>query len=87
MEIKLGDKVKCKITGFVGIATAKTEFLNGCIQWSVVPRCNKKNEIREEIAVDEQSLKVLKSRTKEVKKEAEESNGGAMRKGMRLRGY
>jgi hypothetical protein len=29
-EIKLGDKVKDSITGFTGIVTARTEWLNGC---------------------------------------------------------
>ena len=28
-EIKLGDKVRCKITGFTRTAVAKTEFING----------------------------------------------------------
>lgn len=37
MEIKLGDKVRCLITGFEGIATAKVEYLNGCIQYGVKP--------------------------------------------------
>ena len=44
MEIELGDKVKCKHTGFVGIAVAKTEFINGCIQYEVMPRVKKNNE-------------------------------------------
>ena len=32
-KIKLGDKVRCKITGFIGIAVVRSEFLNVCIQW------------------------------------------------------
>jgi len=34
--IKLGDKVKDIVTGYTGIATSKTEYLNGCIQISVL---------------------------------------------------
>ena len=30
MRVMLGDKVKCQITGFEGIATAITEFIHGC---------------------------------------------------------
>ena len=30
MSIKLGDKAKDKISGFKGIVTAKSEYLNGC---------------------------------------------------------
>jgi len=36
--IKLGNKVKCKVTGFTGIVIAKCEFLNGCVQLGVKPR-------------------------------------------------
>ena len=28
MEVELGDQVKDKVTGFVGIAVARTEFLS-----------------------------------------------------------
>lgn len=37
-KIKLGDKVKDKVSGFEGIATAKTIFLNGCLQIEVTPK-------------------------------------------------
>ncbi len=40
-NIKLGDKVRCKITGFTGIATSRTEFINGCIQIEVTPKMKK----------------------------------------------
>ena len=30
--IQLGQKVKDKITGFTGIAVARVEYLNGCVQ-------------------------------------------------------
>ncbi len=33
--INLGDKVKDSVTGFVGIVTARTEWLNGCIRLAV----------------------------------------------------
>jgi hypothetical protein len=35
--ITLGDKVKDKVTGFTGIAVARTEWLNGCVRISVQP--------------------------------------------------
>lgn len=34
-KIKLGDSVKEKITGFAGIAVAKTSWLSGCVRFSV----------------------------------------------------
>ena len=33
--IKLGNKAKDKITGFVGIAVARTEYLTGCTRISL----------------------------------------------------
>ena len=69
-EIKLGDKVRDKITGFMGIAVAKTEFLNGCIQFNVLPKGDKINKMPDEISIDEQSLEIVKvKRKKKIKKE------------------
>ncbi len=36
-KIKLGNKVRCKVTGITGIATAKCEYINGCVQYGVTP--------------------------------------------------
>lgn len=83
-EIELGDKVKDKITGYVGIAVARTEFLNGCVQYSVAGKVGKDNKMQDEIGIDSQSLEVMKSRKKKVEKS---DSGGAMRKGVKLRGY
>ena len=33
--IKLGDKVKDRVSGFVGIATARAEWLNRCIRINI----------------------------------------------------
>jgi hypothetical protein len=35
-EIKLGDYVRDKLTGFKGVAVARTEFVNGCVQFENV---------------------------------------------------
>lgn len=32
--VQLGDKVKDRVTGLTGIATARTEWLNGCVRVS-----------------------------------------------------
>lgn len=34
-EPKLGDRLRDRITGFQGIAIAKTEWLNQCVRWTV----------------------------------------------------
>lgn len=35
---RLGDKVEDRVTGLVGIAVARIEYLNGCVQWCLQPR-------------------------------------------------
>ncbi len=45
MEIKLGQKVKDVVTGFTGIAVAKCIYLNGCVQFQIVPRFNPESGI------------------------------------------
>ena len=84
MEVELGDQVKDKVTGFVGIAVARTEFLNGCVQYSVAPKVGKDNKIPEELGIDEQSL-VLVTKKKRPKKD--DDIGGATRLGNKMKGY
>ena len=55
-KIKLGDKVKCIITGLEGIAVAKIEYLSGCIQFGVKARV-KEAAIKEAEYIDESQLK------------------------------
>jgi len=58
--IQLGDKVKDIISGYVGIAVAKTEFINGCIQYTLTSRVGKDNKLSsEEFGIDETSLIVI----------------------------
>ena len=85
MEIELGDKVRCKITGFTGIVVARTEFLNGCVQCDILPKGDKKNKMPEANGIDQQSLEVIKSKKKVEKKE--DANGGLNRRGVELRGF
>ncbi len=90
-EIKLGDKVRCIITGFTGITIAKTEFLNKCVQWSVLPKMSKeaktKSIMPEEVAIDEESLEVVKKPTKKVKKIEKNGFGGPMRRNLTRRNF
>ena len=96
-EIELGDTVKCKYSGFIGTAVAKTEFINKCVQFSVVPKWDKKGPLLDqEIAIDSQSLIISKrgilGKEKDKEKKTEEilpkiSTGGPMRLGKRARGF
>ena len=84
VEIKLGDKVRCKITGFTGIVIARTEFINGCIQFNVLPKGEKNNKMPEDMQIDQQSLEVIPK--KKIKIERERT-GGQTRIGVKQRGY
>lgn len=63
-KIKLGDKVKDKITGYTGIVTARMEFINGCTQYTVARKLKNGEElsITGDPSIDEYSLEVVKKR-------------------------
>lgn len=85
-EIQLGDKVRDIVTGFTGTVVNKTEFLNGCVQYGVIPKCGKDNKAPEEVGIDEQNLEVIKpKKKKKVKKK--ESNGGPYKMAQKMRGF
>lgn len=77
-EIELGDKVRCKHTGYTGIAVARTEFINGCTQYLIAPRWDKKSTSPpDEVGIDSQSLEVVKPKKKPAWKR---DTGGPNRK-------
>ena len=49
IPILLEDKVECVHSGFVGIAVCRSEFINGCVQFDVVPKVGKKNEPKDAV--------------------------------------
>ncbi len=89
-EIKLGDVVKCIHTGFVGTAVAKTEFINGCIQWSLLPKLDKKSKslvegiMPDSVEIDSQSLEVVSTKKNKVENS---NNGGPIRRGLKIKGF
>lgn len=81
-EIELGDKVKDIVTGYVGIAVAKTTFLNGCIQFSIAEQTKKKPDVTGDPSIDSSSLIIIEKGyvnkiKKPKKKEKKELHGGA----------
>ena len=59
--LKLGDKVKDIITGFTGIAVAKTEWIHGCDRITVQPTVKKDGKLPENMTFDEPSLVIVKA--------------------------
>lgn len=81
MVIKLGDKVKDKITGFTGILVGRTEWLNGCIRFGVQSeKLNKDGEPIEPEWFDEERVELVgKKKRRVVRPEPEpEPRGGPM---------
>jgi len=75
-DLKLGDLIEDRVTGIKGVATAKTTFLNGCIQVEITPKLDKDEKPSPEkafgISIDIQQLKRvgngLNSPAKKIKK-------------------
>jgi hypothetical protein len=57
--VKLGEKVRDRITGFNGTVMARTEYLNGCISYAILPEKLKDGNPQEWVWIDEQRLDPL----------------------------
>ena len=83
-QIQLGDKVKDKYTGFTGIVMAKTEFINGCKQYSVCEKYDKKKASAEiptmEMSIDEESLEIIDTKHRRVSKKQQRENEETLEK-------
>lgn len=97
-EVELGDKVKDMITGYEGIAVAKTVFINGCIQFSIAHQLKKGEKMPDltgDPCIDSKSLRVVKKKAVDLYKEEKitpkskrkRSSGGPTTIGKRMRGY
>lgn len=62
MCIELGLTVKDKITGIVGVAVARTEYLTGCARISIQPTGVKDGKTADWVTLDEGQLDVVKGK-------------------------
>lgn len=60
--LKLGERVKDKITGFEGVAVARCEYLNGCISIQVQPTELKDGNMVKPAWIDETQLAKSKAK-------------------------
>lgn len=58
-ELKLGCKAKDVVTGFTGILTAKTEYLNGCVQYDISGRAKPDGGEARVMSVDAEQIKYV----------------------------
>jgi len=76
-KMKLGDKVRDKVTGLVGITVDRIEYLNGCIQYGVQPPYKKGSTELPTWRIDEEQLEVVPKKQVSVRKS---KTGGPTRK-------
>lgn len=60
MEVELGRKAKDTISGFTGIVTAISEYLNGCRRICLSPKVKKDGDLPDSCWFDEPQLKILR---------------------------
>ena len=60
--IKLGQKVRDKITGFTGLVTGKVEYITGCNQVLVCPPVKDDGTLVDSNWFDEQRIDVVEAR-------------------------
>lgn len=79
-KVVLGNRVKDSVTGYTGIATWKTEFLNGCIQIGVTGPASKTGEVRT-MDIDESQIRYVGAGVvpRPVAPKKKKTNGGPSR--------
>jgi valyl-tRNA synthetase len=76
MSVKLGSKVKDSLTGFTGIATARTEWLYGCTRIAIEPQELHDGKPIETQWFDEQRVEVVLEDKPKVSKDSSATSGG-----------
>lgn len=69
LQIRLGDLVRDRVTGFTGIATARTEWLNKCVRWQLQPRELKDGKVQPPEVFDEEQCEVVEAEAVPIEKE------------------
>lgn len=75
-QVELGDKVKCLVTGVVGIVTSIAKCLNGCDRATIQPPAGKDKKMPDAFWVDLPQLKITQKNAYKVKPDRERWTGG-----------
>lgn len=70
MKVKLGQKVRDKLTGLEGAAIARTEWLYGCVRIVIQPFGEKDGKPFETFVVDEPQCELVKAEKAKGSKES-----------------
>jgi hypothetical protein len=60
-KIKLGDQVRDKVTGFAGVAVARTQWLHGCDRIAIQPPVDKDGKLPDNASFDIMSVELVKA--------------------------
>lgn len=58
-KFNLGDEVKCRLTGFQGVITGRTQYLTGCDRFNVKPPLDKDGKMQDTWSFDENELELV----------------------------
>ena len=78
--VTLGEEYRDRITGFVGTATSRTQFLNGCIQVGLEPKMKRGSAKVEEVMYFDEDRLVHIGTKQRVESSA--PRGGPTRRGV-----
>ncbi len=77
--VKLGDKAKDGISGFVGIVTGRAEYLYGCVQVLLAPmKLDKDGKVPDSLWLDEDRVAVMRPAARKRPPSVEERAGGPL---------
>ncbi len=57
--IEVGTKVKDSVTGYTGLAVARTEWLNGCFRITIQAPVDKDGKVPDQLTCDEPSVEII----------------------------
>lgn len=77
-KFNLGDQVIDTFSKFKGNIEARTQCLNGCIQYLIQPIVDKEGKMSDACQIDEQNLKLMKKSP--LKEKKDEPFTGGLRK-------
>ncbi len=75
MNVKLGGKVKDKISGFTGVIISEHRYLNGCVRFSIQPSIDKDGELPKIETFDKPQLELIASDVVESEPEHNRTGG------------
>lgn len=60
IKIKLGSKVRDTVSGVVGTATSRIQYLNGCVQYGITPKTQPGSSEITTWNIDEEQIEIVK---------------------------